>query len=402
MQKIWKIENSDFPLIPNVKNLLNYKAKYPLNHNDSKVLTSLDDLLLGDINGTIYEYRQFLRLYPNHNRRLEILYRIDFLSFSQCKTLQDFQQYFQDFKNGAFRKEARIRVNELLYANKSEDPEKIEGQLYRAVCQNKHYQEYLDKYPSGKYYVEVLLMQERYYFYRCNTVEQYQGYLKKYPNGRFVDEAKKKIRKKESMPYILMGCLFLFLLGCLIIAFRAAPVSNMPVQDTSTTVQVADSDSIAPDTTITADSDSAESISADDEAFIDNHLQTGDKPYSYYFGKSHIGRKYIIFNTSGDRDYVIIVKKAIGLKYMNHVYINGGDRAKIYLPNGKYIVYFYSGNGWNPNKVKGDLLGGFVSKESVKKDGPIDMTNNDYEYTLYPVENGNLRLNPANDDEVFN
>lgn len=87
---------------------------------------------------------------------------------------------------------------------------------------------------------------------------------------------------------------------------------------------------------------------------------------------------------------------------MNHVYINGGDRAKIYLPNGKYIVYFYSGNGWNPNKVKGDLLGGFVSKESVKKDGPIDMTNNDYEYTLYPVENGNLRLNPANDDEVFN
>ncbi len=74
----------------------------------------------------------------------------------------------------------------------------------------------------------------------------------------------------------------------------------------------------------------------------------------------------------------------------------------MYLPDGHYMVYFYSGKGWNPNKVKGNLKGGFVSMESQQKDGPINLVSAWCEYTLYPVTNGNLRLNSASENEMFN
>ena len=64
-------------------------------------------------------------------------------------------------------------------------------------------------------------------------------------------------------------------------------------------------------------------------------------------------------------------------------------------------IYFYSGEGWNPNKPKGELTGGFVSGESLQKDGPIELISCYGEYTLYPVQNGNLQLQSADADDVF-
>jgi len=47
------------------------------------------------------------------------------------------------------------------------------------------------------------------------------------------------------------------------------------------------------------------------------------------------------------------------------------------------------------------LTGGFVSGESLQKDGPIELISGYGEYTLYPVQNGNLQLQSADADDVF-
>ena len=53
------------------------------------------------------------------------------------------------------------------------------------------------------------------------------------------------------------------------------------------------------------------------------------------------------------------------------------------------------------------MTGGFVSYESNQKDGPVQLysTESSYaygEYTLYPVQNGNLTLQYASPEEMFN
>lgn len=132
-----------------------------------------------------------------------------------------------------------------------------------------------------------------------------------------------------------------------------------------------------------------------------DRLATGDKPYSqFYHSKS--GDNFIRFKTSGSSDYVVIVKYADNDEVVNHVYIRGGDVTQLYVPNGNYYVYFYSGNGgWNPNKIKGGVRGGFARHETLQKDGPISLRYQDCEYTLYPVSYGNLSLKTADEDEAF-
>lgn len=135
--------------------------------------------------------------------------------------------------------------------------------------------------------------------------------------------------------------------------------------------------------------------------YKDNQLKNGSKPYSTYYGKSKTGENWISFKTSGDCDYVVIVKKHSNQKVYNHIYIRGGYSGKVYLPNGVFDVYFYSGKGWNPNKNNGNVIGGFVSEESHQKDGPIDLNYSYCEYTLYPVAYGNLTLDQTNKSETF-
>lgn len=138
----------------------------------------------------------------------------------------------------------------------------------------------------------------------------------------------------------------------------------------------------------------------DVEKYINNRLATGSKPYPY-LGKSHTGNNYMSFRTSGNHDFVVIVKRASDDKYMNHVYVRGGDNTKLYLPDGTFDVYFYSGRGWNPNKIVGNYRGGFVSSEAMQKDEYVELISGACEYTLYPVKDGNLTLESVDKDEVF-
>lgn len=137
------------------------------------------------------------------------------------------------------------------------------------------------------------------------------------------------------------------------------------------------------------------------EAKTYSRLSTGDKPYSRYY-QTITGNNYIKFITEGNSDYVVIVKNASTDEAVNHVYIRGGSTTSLYVPDGTYDVYFYSGRGgWNPDKVKGSVKGGFAYGETLQKDGPLPLHGQDCEYTLYPVVNGNLTLSPTNEEEAF-
>lgn len=137
----------------------------------------------------------------------------------------------------------------------------------------------------------------------------------------------------------------------------------------------------------------------DYDTYIDNQLKTGAKPYKNFY-RSRTGSNYLDFKTSGN-DYVIIVRDYETSEVVNHIYVRADDRGRLYLPDGTYNIYFYGGKGWNPYMENGNVTGGFVSGGHIQKDGPVELYNQYGEYTLYPVQNGNLQLQGATKGEAL-
>ena len=170
-----------------------------------------------------------------------------------------------------------------------------------------------------------------------------------------------------------------------------------------------DDDSIYSDSSIvdlsdipTTEDNTLESESQTDtdyDTYINNQLKTGAKPYKDFY-RSRTGSNYLDFNTSGS-DYVIIVRDYETSEVVNHIYVRADDRGRLYLPNGTYNIFFYGGKGWNPNMENGNVTGGFVSGGDIQKDGPVELYNQYGEYTLYPVQNGNLQLQGATKSEAL-
>ena len=137
------------------------------------------------------------------------------------------------------------------------------------------------------------------------------------------------------------------------------------------------------------------------ERYRHNRLENGAKPYRAYYGKDRTGYNYMDFNTEKGYDYVVIVKRSSDMRVMNHVYIRGGRMCRLYLPDGTFNVYFYSGTGWNPNiKIK-RVKGGFMESPSNQTDEGIRLYDSYVTYTLYRVPNGNLHLQQSSVDETF-
>ncbi len=132
-----------------------------------------------------------------------------------------------------------------------------------------------------------------------------------------------------------------------------------------------------------------------------NRLSTGSRPYYSIYGSPTIGDNYMQFKTASDHDYVVIIKWAGTHDVVNHAYIRGGDTHTLYVPNGIFDVFFYSGNGWNPTKVKDRVRGGFQNNESISKDLNVSLYEEYLTYTLRPVPNGNLHLSSASAEQAF-
>ncbi|MCD8303485.1 MAG: hypothetical protein LUC86_01470 [Prevotellaceae bacterium] len=452
IQKKWEYEISAYPTDITVRTLLTYKRNYPNSHRDPIVFAGLERLLSDESKWTINDYREFLRLYPNYKERSEILNRIDTISFNQCKTLDDYQKYLSEFGDGAYRKQAKDKIDEIIYnaCNTEADlkqyiannpagkhvesaKQRIEDILYKEALAIGSYDLYLKVYPAGRYVNDLLKRKDKECFAQCQTTKDYKNYLHLYPKGVYSDLTKQIIQKKRLMPtfgdmrlrmpniirriplwgIILFAAVLIILVAEIITPAASLTKKTDDYNPETTEEMLYDEDPEEEDDGIgdedkDYENDYSENISnikrqpTEEEEWGNNQLSTGAKPYSSYLGREQTGDNYLSFKTRGDCDYIIIVRRASDNKYINHIYIRGGANAKMYLPDGHYYVYFYSGKGWNPNKMKGNLTGGFVSMESQEKDGPIDLVSAWCEYTLYPVSNGNLTLESANEDEMFN
>lgn len=435
--RIRLIEDDDYPKETTVQTLLTYKCRYPNSHRDSQVLEALNNLLLSDNYGTINDYKTFIGLYPNHPKRIDILERIDYLKYKQCKTLYEYQQFVKSCPNSIYLSDAKKRIDDLLFAqcktiadyNKfilcypssshfNEAMAKIEAMVYETAIQSKKYQIYINRFPNGIHANELKSKLEFEYYKSCKSKQDYQQYLQRYPQGQYNDLAKNNIKRIDKKPLKVISVIIvvgLLIWSTIALVSKSNESSISSVQSSNTTNEgdkVTENDTYGEKTTTkdytyeNNEEENSEDIQENNEqseydTYIDNSLETGSKPYSSQLGKARTGRNYLTFKTSGSTDFIIIVKRARGNKYVNHIYIKGGDYATIYLPNGRFNIYFYSGKGWNPYKQKGELIGGFVTWEFLQKDGPIDLYSGYGEYTLYPVQNGNLKLKSANVDEVF-
>jgi len=145
-----------------------------------------------------------------------------------------------------------------------------------------------------------------------------------------------------------------------------------------------------------------------EEQWESNSLYTGAMPYANCFGSSNSCDYYgcsRITVLTGNTDALVTIKDRSG-DVVRHGYINAGHSFSFNLPDGTYQVFFYSGSGWNPNKVMsstscGNLRGGFVSNEDVTKVSSHTLYNNEWTIELILQENGNLQTQPSSKGEAF-
>lgn len=473
IQRIWKMEDDDYPKNNPVsaKALLAYKEKFPNSHNDQKILDSLDKLLLGrGTLGTVYEYRTILRLWPDHPKKSVVFGRLDLVSFKMCRNIQGWEEYLREFPAGMYRKEALTNIQEAkdqeeldafnscqsikdLCSFLSQYPSgklydqasnKIEDMYYAQALQSGRYDTYFHQYPNGRYKDALNKLIDDKRFDACKTKDDYKNYIKQNPQGGHIDEAQKFIKAGRNKIILIASSItgvLLLLVFMAITIQRArdytpppttAPTTNESYFPSEQSDENASTNDVGEYNTASGNETSSnatedygtyatESLSNENsynsyDEYRNNSLKTGSKPYASYFGKAQTGKNYIEFKTSGSSDYIAIVKRHSNNRYINHIYIKGGDKARLYVPSGTYDVYFYSGNGWNPNMEVGQFKGGFVEGGITQKDGPIHLLSEIIElddgrtqertaymeYTLYPVENGNLVLQSADIDNVLN
>ncbi len=144
------------------------------------------------------------------------------------------------------------------------------------------------------------------------------------------------------------------------------------------------------------------------EAYENNSLSTGAKPYYKCFGSynscSDRSCSQIRVN-AGNRDVVTLVKNWND-RVIRHAYIKAYSSYLFDIPNGTYKVIFYSGKGWNPEKVVinnecGPLRGGFVSIPSFTKDENLRIYGQIMTYTLSYQTNGNFTPAGSSAEEAF-
>ena len=240
----------------------------------------------------------------------------------------------------------------------------------------------------------------------ASTARSYSSTTSGTPVNRHTTSSHSSSSSNNDHPWgcIITIFIILVLFATALVKCHSNHISGYANND-STAADTCDWQEATPDSTASYYTDdsyyNSSSEVVEQEQYIDNRLKTGSKPYSSEYGKSKTGDNYLYFRTSVGCDYVVIVKKYSTGKVVNHVYIRGGDSSRIYVPNGTYSIYFYSGKGWNPHKEKGNVIGGFVSEESLQKDEPVTLEYQNCEYTLYPVQNGNLTLKSTNETDAF-
>jgi len=141
--------------------------------------------------------------------------------------------------------------------------------------------------------------------------------------------------------------------------------------------------------------------------YKENSLRNGSQPYSIYYGSNvRSGGCRVVIKSSSNHDCIVTVKynDADG-RVAGHVYVRRGDRAEIPLPSGRtYQVFFYSGEGWYPDKeMPKNVRGGFLFNEDFSYDKTAFYLDygESMEYTLTPTTNGNFTPSDTDQNSFF-
>lgn len=426
------------------------------NHPKKSIILGRLDLSSFKMCHTPEDWKQYLKDFPAGQYREEALRliskaeeRVEEEAFNKCVNIADLNRFIFKYPQSPFSNKA---------------VEKIEDMIYSQVVKSGDYTSYFKQYPNGKYIDNLNRLLDNEYFNKCKKKSDYKHYIEKYPQGNHTKQAKDYIDKVNRRYYLLAFFGMVLTIVVLIVIFNnrnSSSDSNRRTQSTTETkvpnkvkdlyvflenegfsfmgtermfqeklqnrnnidelfvfLQDRGYDFMGTmeefEDTInmaiarlggnnnTSYSGNLSSASFDfDSEFKNNSLTTGTKPYKGFFGRERSGRNYFKFKTSGSGDFVVIIKRHYDDAYVNHIYIQGGDNAYLYVPDGNFDVYFYSGEGWNPYKRVGQFTGGFVDG-IMQMDGPVELESAYMEYTLYPVKYGNLRLQGADMNEVFN
>ena len=141
--------------------------------------------------------------------------------------------------------------------------------------------------------------------------------------------------------------------------------------------------------------------SVEENPYYSNSLSTGSSPYSSYELSATDESQISVSTSAGSNCDVVVILKSGG-DIVRNAYIKAGGSYTFNIPNGRYQVFFYGGKGWNPNKsMPGGLTGGFVANESYSKDSPVDLNYEGLTYELIPQPNGNFSTQQSSASEIF-
>lgn len=157
----------------------------------------------------------------------------------------------------------------------------------------------------------------------------------------------------------------------------------------------------------TADGYESNVQTADESKYSRNSLNTGDtpyiKPYGTNYNCSHNQCSGIKVTAPKESDIVVVIKRNNKEgKVISHGYIKASETYQFDIPSGTYQIFFYFGNGWDPDKKMGNgVRGGFVKDEVFSKDEPQKINNSVLSYVLQFQKNGNFSTQSSNRSEMF-
>lgn len=113
------------------------------------------------------------------------------------------------------------------------------------------------------------------------------------------------------------------------------------------------------------------------------------------------GKEYdesqITITADGDSSYVVSLKTSSGAERLSF-YVRAGETVTIGVPAEHLYVYFASGTSWY-GYGKGLMFGEDTAYS--KDDDMLNFAEYTWEYTLYPVYDGNFSETPSDETEFF-
>ena len=140
---------------------------------------------------------------------------------------------------------------------------------------------------------------------------------------------------------------------------------------------------------------------SDSARYMSKHMSTGYVPYRETDAGGNANSKIVVKTAPASECDLVAVVKQDG-RIVRNVYIAAGDTAALYVPNGTYRVYIYSGTGWNPEKVMSEgLKGGFVADEAFSADTPVTLAYSTYDYNVTTLCGACAGRRPCSRQDAF-